>query len=404
FLVAQCWSAAILSDIKLSSSEPPRVRPTVLARLGLDDEAVFEVDWDDLDRVVTPDHLTSLYIPALGAPIAGEMTRLAQLVRRLRADCPWDRAQTHESLTRHFVEETYEVLEAIEDLVAAQAGAQTGAAGHKAQSWAASLPDRPAGDSVQVGRAESALAESALAESALAESALAESALADAYTHLEEELGDVLFQVFFHAGLAGEAGQFDVADVARSVHDKLVGRHPHVFGSVRADTPDQVMANWEQIKKAEKGRSSLMDGIPRSLPALLYAHKVQRKAASVGLDWPDVTGAMAKVTEELAEVQLELEPGGARLASQEPVGAHRPSQEPGGARLADEAGDLLFSAVNVVRHLGLDPEAVLRGAAGKFADRFRSIERSCEHDGVDPAGLSPAEWDQAWERSKLSPG
>ncbi|MHB1486382.1 MAG: nucleoside triphosphate pyrophosphohydrolase [Acidimicrobiales bacterium] len=333
FLVAQCWSKGILSDVKLSMPEPPRARVTVLAHLGLADEEVFDVDWDDLDRSVVPDHLTCLYIPALAAPVGGEMTRLADLVRTLRRSCPWDQAQTHASLTRHLVEETYEVLEAIEDLVVAES--------------------------------------------------------TEAYAHLEEELGDVLFQVFFHAGLAAEAGQFDVADVARGVHDKLVHRHPHVFGTVKADSPEAVMANWEQIKKVEKGRQSLMDGIPRALPALLYAHKVQRKAKSVGFDWPDPAGALAKVSEELAELEAEIS-----LQRPDRV-AERPD------RVAEEAGDLLFSAVNVVRHLGLDPEVVLRGAAAKFAHRFRAMEVLSQVAGVELGDLDLAGLDELWERAKL---
>ena len=166
------------------------------------------VAWDDLDRDVEPDHLTSLYVPVLAAPVAGEVARFAELVRTLRERCPWDREQTHATLTRHLLEETYEVLEAIDEL--------DGAGG---------------GD--------------------------------DGYGHLEEELGDLLFQVVFHATLAAEEGKFTLADVARGIHDKLVHRHPHVFGEVQADTAGQVMQNWERIKQAEKGRTSLMEGIAR---------------------------------------------------------------------------------------------------------------------------------------------
>ena len=219
-LVAQCDTSLALSAVKLAVDDGPVV--TVLQRLGLPDEAVFDVTWDELDRAFEPDHLTCLWIPRLADPVAGELTRLVELVRTLRERCPWDRSQTHQSLTRHLIEETYEVLEAIDELTTGPQG----------------------------------------------------------YEHLEEELGDLLFQVAFHSNLAAEAGQFSLADVARGVHDKLVERHPHVFGPPGVPVPD-----WEELKRAEKGRASVMDGVPGNLPSLLYAFKVQSKAASVGFDW-----------------------------------------------------------------------------------------------------------------------
>ena len=167
---------------------------------------------------------------------------------------------------------------------------------------------------------------------------------AETVDHLEEELGDLLFQVFFHATLAAEEGWFTLADVARVIHDKLVHRHPHVFGNVEADSAEQVLVNWEQIKKAEKGRSSIMDGLPGDLPSLLYAHKVQRKAASVGFDWDDVEGALPKVDEELDELREAI-----ATAVEGDIEA--------------ELGDLLFAVVNVARHLDVDPETALRARA-----------------------------------------
>ncbi len=230
-LVGQCDRPSVLSDIKLSVEEGPTV--TVLQRLGLPDEAVTEVAWADLDRAVEPDHLTSLWIPGLAEPVAAELERFAGLVRRLRAECPWDREQTHQSLTRHLVEESYEVLDAI-DLLAVDED--------------------------------------------------------EGYVALEEELGDLLFQVFFHATLGAEEGRFTLADVARGVHDKLVARHPHVFGDVEVDGADDVVTNWESIKKAEKGRESVFDGIPRGSagPALR-----PQGAEEGGGDRPDRGGAAA---------------------------------------------------------------------------------------------------------------
>ena len=229
-LVGQCWTHQLLSNLKLSAGDaedPPR--PVILHHLGLDDELVCEVDWWDLDRTVEPDHLTSVYIPASTVSSAGaETDRLVALMDTLREHCPWDRAQTHATLAPHLVEETYEVLDALTSL---------------------SGPHDAAG-----------------------------------YAHLEEELGDLLFQIVFHARLAAECDRFDLAGVARGVHDKLVRRHPHVFGDVRADDVDRVEQNWEAIKKREKGRRSVTEGIPNGLPALMLADKLARKARSVGLD------------------------------------------------------------------------------------------------------------------------
>jgi tetrapyrrole methylase family protein / MazG family protein len=283
-LVAQCDTRQVLSDIKLGAEEAGDV--TVLQRLGLADQVVTTVAWADLDKEVEPDHLTSLYLPAAAPPVAREVARFADLVRTLRARCPWDREQTHHTLTRHLLEETYEVLEAIEALPTASDDAENAGGG---------------------------------------------------FDHLEEELGDLLFQVVFHATLAAEEGYFTLADVARGVHDKLVHRHPHVFADVQADTPDQVITNWEQIKRAEKGRESIMDGISEGLPSLLYAHKVQRKAASAGLD---------------------------PVAGDEGLGAQ------------------LFALVDRCRRADIDPEAALRATAARFRDRFRQAETLAAERGV----------------------
>jgi uncharacterized protein YabN with tetrapyrrole methylase and pyrophosphatase domain len=260
----------VLSDIKLSVDEGPEV--VVLQRLGLPDESVATVAWEDLDRVIDPDHLTSLWIPRFADPVAGEVARFVELVRTLRAECPWDREQTHASLTRHLLEETYEVLEAIDHL------------------------DVDAGEG---------------------------------FEHLEEELGDLLFQVVFHSVLAAEEGRFTMADVAAGIHDKLRDRHPHVFGDTGATSVEQLTVDWERMKVDEKGRSSVMDGIPAALPALAYAAKIQKKAASQDVDWRTLPG---------------IEPGslGARLLE-----------------LVDEA-----------RVAGADPETQLRTATTRLRDAF----------------------------------
>jgi tetrapyrrole methylase family protein/MazG family protein len=272
-LVAQCDSTAVLSDIKLAVDDGPAV--TVLQRLGLSDEAVTEVAWADLDRSVEPDHLTSVWIPGLADPVAAELQRFADVVRRLRRDCPWDREQTHQSLTRHLVEETYEVLDAIALL------------DHDADAG---------------------------------------------YGALEEELGDLLFQVVFHATLGAEEGRFTLVDVARGIHDKLVLRHPHVFADVEVDGADAVVNNWEAIKKAEKARDSVFDGIPTGLPALLFALKVLKKA--------DATGLLSQVP------------------------------PPSG----DDLGPALFALVERARDAGVDPEDALRGATRNWVVGLRRFE------------------------------
>jgi tetrapyrrole methylase family protein/MazG family protein len=283
-VVAQCDSAAVLSEVKLAVDEAPR-SVVVLQRLGLADESMTELEWADLDRAVEPDHLTALWIPALAAPVGAELVRFAELVRTLRSRCPWDQEQTHASLTRYLLEETYELLEAIEEM------------------------DRAA-DAERV------------------ESAADGEELDAAYDHLEEELGDVLFQVFFHATLAAEAGRFDVADVARTVHDKLVRRHPHVFAGLEVEGTDDIARNWDRIKAEEKGRSGPMDAIPATLPALLYAHKVQRRAASLGIET-------------------------------DPPATHDLTTAAG-------VGEALFSLVATAHRRGLDPEGALRAVATRF--------------------------------------
>ena len=321
-LVAHCHAAHVLSDIKLAIDSAPR-SVVVLQRLGLADERVFEVEWAELDREVDADHLTSIYIPELAEPVAAEFVRFDELVRVLRVKCPWDREQTHASLRRHLLEETHETLEALD--------------------------------------ARSALDDSVVDDS-----------LDD---HLAEELGDLLYQIFFHARLGAERGAFTVADVARGIHDKLVVRHPHVFGDVDADDTSTVLRNWEQIKASEKGRLSAMDGIPPALPGLMLALKVQMRAASAGFDWDGgAEVAYRDVEDELAEVRAD------------------PSEH--------EVGDLLFAAVQVARRLDHDPEAALRAAAQRFSRRFRAVEQLASDAGIGLTALDEAGLTALWETAK----
>ena len=204
---------------------------------------------------------------------------------------------------------------------------------------------------------------------------------------LEDELGDLLLQVVFHARMAEEAGHFDFEAVAGAIADKMVRRHPHVFGADDADSPDQVRASWEEIKAEERrtraaanGDShSVLDGVALGLPALLRAEKLQKRAARVGFDWPEAAQVFAKIDEELAEIKEEIENGSSR------------------DRLTDEVGDLLFVAANLARHLGVDPEDALRHANAKFERRFRHIEESLG-ERLDEAELD--EMEAAWQAAK----
>ena len=245
------------------------------------------------------------------------LRELVAVVERLRAPggCPWDREQTHASLRATLLEEAYEVLEAIDE----------------------SSPDK-----------------------------------------LREELGDLLLQVLMQSVIAEEFGAFSLGDVADTVRDKLVRRHPHVFGSVKVSGAEEVLRNWEALKAAEYRRESALDGVQRSLPALQWAWSLQRRAATVGFDWPDLEGVLEKVGEELLELR-EAETVEQREA---------------------EFGDLLFTLVNVARRMGMNPEDALRAATGRFEARFRIMEQEVRREGRELAMMTIEEMDQYWERAK----
>jgi len=336
FLVAQCHADWVLSEIKLAhESARGDERVTVLHHLGLADERVLETTWDDLDRLershgLVVDHLTSLYVPQLAEPVAGEMARLHALARTLREQCPWDREQTHASLVRYLIEETYEVVDALNALD----------------------EDDPSTDEALI-----------------------------------EELGDLLYQIEFHTTIAEQQGRFSLADVARTTHEKLVRRHPHVFGDVQATNAGDVVTTWDEIKRAERAAKIVDDapdffaGVSRAAPSLSLAQKLQKRAAEVGFDWPDVHGASAKLDEEIGEL---------RVAAQ--------SGDPAVVRM--ELGDVLFSVVNVARKLGLDAETALRDAADKFVARFARVQQLAAQRGMDLASCDLAQLDSLWDEAK----
>jgi MazG family protein len=243
---------------------------------------------------------------------------LQELTERLRRDCPWDREQTTLTIVPHTVEEAYEV---------------------------------------------------------------ADVALGDDPQKLVDELGDLLFQVYFLALLLAEQGQGDLEAVARNVHEKLVRRHPHVFGDAQATSAGAVRKRWDEIKREQEGREGVFHDVPEALPALLHARKVQRRAASVGFEYPDVEGALADLEDELVELKAELADG---------------SDE----RRADELGDLLFACVNVARRLNADPELELRQATARFVARVEEAERLAARDGYSWTELDLADQDRYFDFAK----
>ncbi|MBI2851949.1 MAG: nucleoside triphosphate pyrophosphohydrolase [Chloroflexi bacterium] len=242
---------------------------------------------------------------------------LVNIIARLRRPngCPWDREQTHASLRENLLEECYEVLEAIDR-----------------EDWAA----------------------------------------------LSSELGDLLLQIVLHARIASEAGEFELADVLTQINSKLISRHPHVFGSVKAETVEEVLHNWEALKQAERGEASMLSGVSRMMPALAYSKAIQHRVAQVGFDWKDAAGVMEKLCEEVKELEL----------------AENREQK------AEEFGDVLFTLVNVGRRMGIDSEAALREANERFRRRFACMEDLCRQRGVLFANLSFEEQNALWEEAK----
>ncbi len=263
---------------------------------------------------------------------SAELQHLVQTIWRLRQPdgCPWDREQTHRSIGKNMIEEAYEALDCIE---------------------------------------------------------------ADDAAHLREELGDVLMQVVLHAQIAADAGEFTLADVARDIDAKLIRRHPHVFGDADADSSDEVLKIWDEVKLAEKAAKDkavaageaapegLLDGVPTHLPALMQAQKVSRKAAAVGFEWETVQDVWDEVAEERAEFEAEA---------------------PGSPEREMEFGDLLFALVNVARKEGIDAESALRASTAKFRRRWAAMEAAVHEAGDDLAACSTAQLNDLWDQAKAS--
>lgn len=320
-VITQVFSPLVASELKLALMERlPDEAPVIVARhLGLPDESVTTVPLFELDRQAGFDHLTSVYAPP--ASTGGERFELDPLVKvmsRLRSPdgCPWDIEQSHATLRRYIIEEVYEVLEAIDE-------------------------QDP--------------------------------------THLCEELGDLLLQIVFHARMAEEAGDFSMQDVVDTVTEKLIRRHPHVFGDISVQDAAEVIVNWDAIKRREKKQKpkSALDGVPQGLPALLRANKLQMKAAKVGFDWDDIAPVWDKVAEELAELRQAAAVG-------------NPSE------IEDELGDVVFAVVNLGRFLGVETEVALNRANNKFSRRFNQVEEMLRQQGRKWQELDLAQMDELW--------
>jgi len=331
-LITQVYDQHMASELKLQLMEiyDPEKKVVLLINSGIPEaEKSLEICLYELDRVEAINHLTSLYLPATNEAYQGFQGTI-ELMKALRGSdgCAWDRSQTHESLKNYLLEESYEVLEAIDN-----------------QDW----------------------------------------------DNLAEELGDVLFQIVFHAEIASESGRFNINQVIGGINEKMIRRHPHVFIDKASFNPDQVETNWDAIKRLEKGESgeplespglaSEMKKIPKALPALMEAYKVQKKAAKVGFDWPEPTAALAKIDEESLELRAAL-------------------QENNPEKIEEELGDLLFSVVNVSRLLKLQPEIVLRKATEKFIGRFEKMEKVASQEKKSLNDYTFEQLDQAWNRSK----
>lgn len=362
-MITQVYSQMVASDLKLVLMDvlPDEYEIYFLRNLGLPDEECRPIKLYELDRQPQIDHLTSAYIPPLpekniddadienipGLITFGEdedeekfadevnaedfmpepafddvdIQPLVDVMRTLRepGGCPWDREQTHKSIRSNMIEEVYEYLEAVD---------------------------------------------------------------ADDAEGMREELGDVLMQIVFHARMAEEAGRFDLQDVIDEVVDKLIRRHPHVFGDTHVDSSDDVLRNWEAIKKEEKQeRKHVLDGVSQGLPALLRAYKLQGKAAKVGFDWDNAADVWAKVEEELGELKEAIASGDKEAAE-------------------SELGDVLFAIVNYARHNKIEPEAALNGTNNRFANRFAFVEREVENSGKKWENFSLNELDVFWNRAK----
>ncbi|PLS15151.1 nucleoside triphosphate pyrophosphohydrolase [Bacillus sp. M6-12] len=330
-IIGQVYDAFVASEVKLTLMEklPDDYEVLIVTAAGTSMEKVIKVPLFELDRQMELSNLTSVYVPPVKEDehLYREFSRLREIIAVLRGPngCPWDKKQTHESLKKYLIEETYEVIDAIDS------GDDDGLVG---------------------------------------------------------ELGDVLLQVMLHSQIGEDEGLFTVDDVIRSISEKMVRRHPHVFGNAVAETAEDVTANWEKIKAREKKQdaglpSSFLAGISASLPQLIQSYEYQKAAAKVGFDWDEAVEAWEKVKEEINEVEVELF-----------------NQEVDQDKLKSELGDLFFAIVNVSRFYSIQPEEAVHSANRKFQQRFSYIEECVRKSGKSFADFSLEELDQFWNEAK----
>ncbi|GAE36574.1 nucleoside triphosphate pyrophosphohydrolase [Halalkalibacter akibai] len=327
-IIVQVYDAMIASEVKLTLMErlPDDYEVTIATAVGSREERLTTVPLYQLDHETTLNNLTAVYVPPVQEEklLYGEFNKLRDVISILRGPdgCPWDQKQTHQSLKKYFLEEVHEALEAIDE---------------------------------------------------------------EDDDHLIEELGDVLLQVMLHAQIGEDDGYFSIRDVIFAVTEKMIRRHPHVFGEVTVNDADEVVSNWDEIKKMEKGqlneKESLLTSIPKGLPALMEANMVQKKAAKVGFDWDEVAPIWAKLQEELDEFLVEVKEGNTD-------------------KMEKELGDILFVVVNLARFYKIDSEQALLLTNHKFRRRFQYIEEVVMKKGKNMTDMSLTELDEIWEAAK----
>ncbi|MBN6889740.1 tetrapyrrole methylase family protein / MazG family protein [Cytobacillus horneckiae] len=324
-IIGQVYDSFVASEVKLSLMDllPFDYKVWIVTAAGSKEEELREVPLFELDHHMRLNNLTSVYVPPVldEALLNKSFNKLREIIAVLRGPngCPWDKKQTHESLKKYLIEEAYELIEAIDE---------------------------------------------------------------DDIDHIIEELGDVLLQVLLHAQIGEDEGFFSIEDIIQGLSEKMIRRHPHVFGEVEAENVDEVLQNWQSIKAEEKGEkpASLLDGIPASYPQLLKAEALQKKAAKVGFDWEEVSSIWDKVREEIKEFEIETENNNENMIS--------------------EFGDILFAFVNIARYYQINPEEALNRTNKKFYHRFLYIEEKVRESGKDISSFSVDQLDAFWNEAK----
>ncbi|MBL5791873.1 nucleoside triphosphate pyrophosphohydrolase [Heyndrickxia sporothermodurans] len=326
-IIGQVYDAYVASDVKLTLMEkyPDDYEVIIVTAAGSDKELIQKVPLFELDRQISLNNLTSLYIPPMKELLLKEFTTFREIISELRGPngCPWDKKQTHQSLKKYLIEESYELLEAIDE---------------------------------------------------------------DDIDHMIEELGDVLLQVMLHSQIGEDEGMFSIDDVIESISEKMIRRHPHVFGDRNVSNAEEVVKNWNEIKAEEKGKdereTSIVNQAGKGLPAIIRAFNLQKHASKLGFDWDHAKDAWEKVHEEIKEFEIEM------------TNEHKENQ-------LEELGDLLFAIVNAARLLSIHPEEALEMANQKFIRRFSYIENYVKNSGKPFRAFTLDELDRIWNEAKV---